>query len=617
MNLVFQSRRAVSPVIAAILLIVLTIAGTTVLIAVMSNIEESSPEFDTTNASIGSDTTEIPDLSMDIVKLSKLTSLLVEGFEEYVNITISVTYNGPTPFLYVMDFDIIVNGIKLDEISSWSIVEVTGATYTTQLGEYSGYQQVSGSTAVYLVSLINPENPYARIPNETNFIYEVKVGTEQGEISHIFQKEKLSEIIFNNVFYRVAIFHNGLGANWPVDSAASQYEDTLRTYNGTNKLYFNYSRIRDAYDYTNPTLFNVTELILNYDIIVIDIWAVPLSISNVILQLHQAGKSLIFYGSLSNLGQDTPTINSFIDYPLTENITGLIPVLYNGRGPRLTDNYYSFNATQSLVLVGLSGVSFNEVEDRDRGDTSGFDIADLTTNPNATITTYGEAHYYFERSGQILLNHTGPLLVKNERSLSHGRVYSFVWKHDQSLGSRSSSIVDAAQLDILRKNMISSIIQEEDRTISQSSATLSFDLRLLNTQSRWGSYNFDAEITITVLDGDVQDRTLSVTLDMPDQFTFSDYTPRGNIYVYLDNILVLNNLTVSINSLDNTLQIPIGSNYRGDILMNSVIRILIIGDTRRTLTFDNFDRNNFYDWIVSATYDSFGTASSTFSIRLP
>ncbi|MDH5404498.1 MAG: hypothetical protein OEY49_18505, partial [Candidatus Heimdallarchaeota archaeon] len=106
-------------------------------------------------------------------------------------------------------------------------------------------------------------------------------------------------------------------------------------------------------------------------------------------------------------------------------------------------------------------------------------------------------------------------------------------------------------------------------------------------------------------------------LDMPDQFTFSDYTPRGNIYVYLDNILVLNNLTVSINSLDNTLQIPIGSNYRGDILMNSVIRILIIGDTRRTLTFDNFDRNNFYDWIVSATYDSFGTASSTFSIRLP
>ncbi|MDH5403345.1 MAG: type IV pilin, partial [Candidatus Heimdallarchaeota archaeon] len=68
MNLVFQSRRAVSPVIAAILLIVLTIAGTTVLIAVMSNIEESSPEFDTTNASIGSDTTEIPDLSMDIVK---------------------------------------------------------------------------------------------------------------------------------------------------------------------------------------------------------------------------------------------------------------------------------------------------------------------------------------------------------------------------------------------------------------------------------------------------------------------------------------------------------------------------------------------------------------------
>lgn len=625
LRMLFKKRRAVSPIIATILLISVSLAAGTAISVILSNIEDSTPTVQTDSALgvVGSSSLNEFELTTDVTELSGDILLIQQDIFDYVSLTIELTYTGSNAFIYVIDFDILVYGIKLDDISPWKIDSAQGATYTTVNGEYGGYKHDNGVSVQYVLMVEDPLNARARVPDQTTFSYEVKIGEEPGIISDKVLKERESKVIFNYITYNVSIFH--WGSTFQTQEAAKQLEDTLSTINGTNNMFFIYSRAVDAFDISDPAVIssiNVTAISEKYEMVLVDKWVVPTGAGGVIKQIHESGTSLIFYGTLidfsSGNNKDPQDAIDNIDYTVTENITGLIPMVYDqGGNIRGTRNSYGFVSALDGVLTGLGGQTFEEVPSqinqlfqRSIGDTEGFDVAALTTSPQG-FDVLGNATYEFYNTRRIsdfspstlLWENNGPLLIrKNKVTNVSGDVYAFTWKTHEEFNDRGATKTDEYHLANIRENMILSLVSELERQTFEY-AELTFDELKLTVRN--GNTRFKIEVTATVTNADINGATLEVTIDLPDELSLNTgifATPRYAMYINGSQVVSNEFFGIDLDTNDNTFFIDVGEVYTENIPENTQIRIVIDG-LAGWLRLNNAD-TNFYDWFITMDYQS-------------
>ena len=626
MTRIVRSHRGISPVIATILMITISIAAAATVSVVLSNFQNNTSSSTSDNYNLGTGGSTSSGISVDsqIIKLSTDSQLKLNGLNDYTKLSINVTYTGSAAYIYIIDFDVIVFGDKLDDFSLWSITGATGAFYTSKDGNYAGYKQANGTSAVYTVEVADINNARARVPYQTSFTYEIKIGQTPGEISQVIQKTHEARTIFNAVYYNVAILHHGTIAT--VDSAAYQFDQTLRfsTLNGTNRLFYLYDPAKDAYDYTAGPL-NATYLALTYDIVIVDKWAVPVQLSSVLEYLHKNGTRLIFYGDLIEFGTTKATVAPMINATATEDITGVIPAMYDpntnptGRGWKTTDNGYSFTNDQVGLLFGLQSASFSEINSWagfGTGDTYGLDAATLTGNSSMQVSVFGTAYYNFDSSRDgTYWSHVGPMLVENEQVTNeYGRVITYVWKTRINMGG--ATVADSSHLDRLRRNMISSIIAEDDRLANTQPAQISIDSLDFSFTS---NTRFNVYVFATVTEGTVKNGTLNFEIDMPDMLNFSMWNlfQTVDIQIQTDPAATPISLTQSLDlGNGNVVNIDIGAVYAPSLPTGTQIMLMLPGGNwNRHLIIDQqwLEPEN---WRVTATFDIVGYTSNIYSVAL-
>jgi hypothetical protein len=221
LSLLLRQRRAISPVIASLLIITLAIVGGAGISVVLNNIEDNTPNvqssdnLDNFGSSALTQSTDL-DVSISLEKLAHNAEILAsEGKKYYTSIAVKLSYSGPSSApssLYVIDFDFYVYGVKLDETASWQIRSASGASGPyDQGGNFEGYKQLKGTTATYIVAMNDADLNIieARIPADASFTYQAKVGTSAAKITHFIINEELSKLVLNPVYYNVSIFHYG------------------------------------------------------------------------------------------------------------------------------------------------------------------------------------------------------------------------------------------------------------------------------------------------------------------------------------------------------------------------------------------------------------------------
>ncbi|MHA2100219.1 MAG: archaellin/type IV pilin N-terminal domain-containing protein [Candidatus Kariarchaeaceae archaeon] len=625
----FSKRRAVSPIIATILLISVSLAAGVAVSVILSNVDESSPTVETESALgiSGSSSLNTVNIVTDVTELSGDILLMQQNVFDYVSLTIELTYTGSEAFIYVIDFDVLVYGNKLDDISQWTIDSADGAVLTSVNGAYGGWKHAQGDTINYVLVVEDPNNPQARVPDKTTFSYEVKYGHEAGIISNKVLKERESKIIFEYVAYNISLFH--WGSSFIATSAASQLEQTLSFINGTNNMFFLYTRSADAYDISNQAvvdLLNITAINEQYEMVLVDKWVVPNAFqggspTNIITQLHEMGTSLVFYGTLLEFTSlNNPNYNEVmnsIDLTATKNITGLVPNPYDQAGnARGSQNSYRFFASLDGSLTGLATQTFTEVPSqlnqllgRSIGDIIGFDAAELTDTPegfdvlgNATYNIYSERRESQQGPANELFTNNGPLYIRKNKVINvTGEVYAFTWKTTDNFRDTGAIKIDEYHLTNARENMILSLVSELERQ-SFEYAELVIDDMTLNVNQ---NTRFQIEVTATVTNADVNGGTLELTVDMPDQLQINNFplwAPRYDMFVNGSQVVSNGYFGLTLDYVTNTYFVDVEQDYTGNIPENSVILIRI----EALFTWIRLDvaDTNYYDWFITMDFES-------------
>ncbi|MHA2091630.1 MAG: type IV pilin N-terminal domain-containing protein [Candidatus Kariarchaeaceae archaeon] len=595
-------RRAVSPVISSLLLIALAIAGASTVAIIMSNSQDTAPTIDS-SLNIGSSSGSTYKGTLTLEGLTKDPILFQEGINDYVRITVKLDYTGDYDKIYAMDLDIHEYGVKLDDFSQWSVVKAEDAETGNPLpiisdsnGNFLGYEQSKGTSALYTVEVTDRSIELGRLEKDAAFTYVLKVGSEPGIISHLFSNEELSKTVFNVIWYKVAIIHDGQDSG-DTATALSQWQTTLRDINGTNRAFFNYTETRDAYDSSLGPI-NGTALGEEYDIVISAEWAIQPSLSTTFSEIHSSNSSLIFYGSIipNSIYQNfnataSAEISGVIPSPNPANIpSGLIGSLFY-----TSDNSYTFNSTNDMLLLTLSGQSGTP------DDIQAYDAATLASGYG--LSTYAEITYDVNRrwgqGNRDVFDHTGPLLVLKSENFTAGtgRTITFTGNHQVILASHG---------DALRRNMVFKIIESTERL---SETTGEFHFNSFEVGRFWRFVFFDA--TGSVTGGDILDNTLQLTFMFEGNFDWNSFNGQADITV---GSTTINNLpfTIDNSGVNDTIFIDIGANYVGNIVEGSTIHISFTQLLRR----NNNRIPDDYDWRVDAVYqDLVGAIKDTHLIQ--
>ena len=548
----FRNTRGVSPVIAIILLIAIGIAGGSAVLLVLNAANDRQIRAE---SKLG-DTEASGTLELDfaLLKLSRDPTLTFANITDYSIITVRVINTG-SKAVYIIDFDLTVYGEKLDDYSPWTITTVSGATYQSAGTLYLGYKQDADTTALYTVQLEDLNNTLARIPDQTTFTYEIKYGETAGIVEHISKKEQISAITFKALFYNIALFH--FEQNWTQRDSPGQWEITLQEVNSTNNLFFFYDRASDAYEYNATDIINpinTTAFAQEYDVVLMDKWAVPFALDSILTDLHGAGIPILFYGGLDPLVTSGADISTKINFTATEDLTGVTPQPYMGSTPLSrfafgSNNTYTFNSSTENILYGMSGQTFIErgIAENiwDLADVYGFDIANFTTIEPA-FEVYGSAwhRYYnvrekndFKPETQIY-NQTGVVLTHKIAVEQTGEVFSYIWKTNEDLPlDRTGDIFDkygiitsSGHLSSVRFNMLTSVTSEVDRILDTEATVI---ITSINIDFRYSFTNliFDFEINGLVTESAVLQNSLNLTLDFPDDIKFDDNNETYHLYI--------------------------------------------------------------------------------------
>ncbi|MCY3410352.1 MAG: hypothetical protein INQ03_01835 [Candidatus Heimdallarchaeota archaeon] len=516
-----RSKRAVSPVIASLLIIALSVAAGVAVNTVFSNLD-STPTVETTDDTLIGTNIDSDELDVSISLVKSSYDLAIYSAEEkkyYTSIKVQLTYesssSGPD-FMYVFDVDIFVYGEKLDEIATWSIDGVQGASMETDAeGNFMGYKQAKGQSATYTVVLSDVSNKQARVPYETSFTYRAKFGQSPGIIDQYVEAEEISKIVFNVIRYNVTIFHYGQNL---ADTTSSLFKwvNTININNGSNKIYFLFDVNEDIYDISNNDhinrISNFTEWSSYTHLVLFAEWAIHNDASAIANQIHKANIPMAFAGTVEHIWDQ---LNS----TATELITGTIPrssFINQLSKWVIANNYYQFNTSLSSLLVDIAGVEENPYLDAD-----GYDAATI----NSTIAhQLGISHIelLFKFGLFVLFNHTGVLLSLKEANSTLGTniVTSFVIDH------RSATYVDTVY-----RNMLFYAFQDPERIIISNARITIDSFTMTDIADRRDNFREDPEfrITATVSGGDIS--TANFTISMEESINWRSTSGTADIVI--------------------------------------------------------------------------------------
>lgn len=630
----FRNTRGVSPVIAIILLIAIGIAGGSAVLLVLNAANDQQIQAESKLADSESSGTVSVDFS--ITQLSRDPSLTVTNVTDYSIVIIGVVNTG-SKAVYIIDFDISVYGEKLDDYSPWTITGATGATYQSSGGFYLGYKQDVDTTAQYTVQIEDLNNTLGRIPFQTTFTYQIKYGETAGIIEHISQKERISKVIFNAIFYNIALFH--YRQNWTQLDASGQWEITLQEVNTTNNLFFLYNRESDAYEYNTTDIvnpINITAFAKKYDVVLMDRWAVPFSIDSILTDLHRAGVPILFYGGLDPLVTSGADIPTKINFTATLDLNGVTPQPYIGTSPCPipmkknscgSQNTYTFKNSLDNVLYGISGQTFNEtgiaIDIWDLADVYGFDIANFTTN-ELEFEVFGTTlHEYHSTSRtknftpqNLIYNQTGVILThKSAVENQTGEVYTYIWKTNEDLPlDRTGDIYDkygritsSGHLSSIRFNMLTSVTSAVDR-ILETEATVVITSINIDFKFSFTNLIFDFEINGLVTEAAVLQNSLTLSLNLPDGINFKDSNETYHLYIDGSLTDAWSNHKVFFNAVDNIMDFDL-TWYSGGISAGATFRITVdrgfmaeFNDNDWIHIKDSYTTNS--SWVVTGNYIS-------------
>jgi fibronectin type 3 domain-containing protein len=410
----------------------------------------------------------------------------------------------------------------------------------------------------------------------------------------------------------------------------------MNSLNGTNRIFFNYSRSADAYDYrNNPGSIVGLTVAQEYDVVIVDTWAVPMVISNELSIIHQNQTRLIFYGSLANIAATTADIPTVFNVTATQEITGLTPAPYDGTGSGnivYSSNSYAFYDTTSSVLAGLAGRTFEELEDNSAGGTGGqnpgicntetstggigdvfgFDIANMT-GPSSNYLSHGVSNYdYDDNNRNPIFSYIGTLMSEKFNNTVFGEnetlVYSFVWKHNNSLAPPGADLTDSTQLSQIRINMLSAVLQESNRVFTSDPKVRidAFSIDIPSNSNKW----FDLFVDGTVLENDIINGSMSITIDMPNEYQFQGCVPAQSGDFYINGILKSNSIRVSILT-DHIVSIDIGDYSTDTISAGSSFRLEL--GAINTKLFKIAADETVYNWDVTIETGDYSGVTKTYA----
>jgi chitodextrinase len=342
------NKRAISPVIASVMLVGLAIAGGAVVALIINNSINFSPTIDSDEGLGLSGIRDPIDASVSVVKLAKL-----ENVRYYESIDIRVTFNGPHDQIFVYDVDIEVDGIKLDEFSEWKIVNNGPGSVATfkEDDSFGGYRQFKGSSVVYKVAPEDVSNLFARIYDTDSFTFKVKVGTVQGLITHTLTNVQYATEVFEPIFFNVTLFHYNQNPS-ATSSAVYQIEQRLIGLNGSKEAYFLYNPSVDRFDTSTDTI-DVEYILSRTDILITAEWGINTDVAAHYYTLRDNGLSMFFFGSIASL-----QAAGKYDNTATLEITGneLTPTLdFNPSDNEILWGKYEYALSSDPLLFGLSG----------------------------------------------------------------------------------------------------------------------------------------------------------------------------------------------------------------------------------------------------------------------
>ena len=278
----FLSKRSTSPVIAILFIIILVIAGGGLIAGVLH-----SGIFDysfTSEAQLAENDPKIS-LSVDNRIMVELDNGLY-----YNTIDVVLQFSGPHSELYVFDFDIIVDGTKLDEIEEWLILS-TDSSVTFTKGRFTGYFQEQGSER-YTIGLLDSDNQFAHLKTQNDYSVEVTVGHEKGISSHTYRADFPREAPVLN--YSITVIRKNVAElfnNWPGNNKRNEdlndLIDILKSQSDVNFMIDEYFSDDEFVDWT--AVASVTDLMI-YDTVAFNDDDAP-----IIAEFYDTRVDILFY----------------------------------------------------------------------------------------------------------------------------------------------------------------------------------------------------------------------------------------------------------------------------------------------------------------------------------
>lgn len=581
-------RHAVSPIVAMMLIIVMTVAGAGAVALIYNNFVNTDSTFDTTDATTLSAYTQSDiNATLEISKLARMPDA-----SYFSSIDLTVDFNGPEPYIYIFDIDLVVDGIKLDTYAEWSIVDWGDAERTTnQYNQFTGYKQAQGTSVTYKVNLTDSSVIFARLGVKSGFDYEVVVGTEQGIVSAVLKDIQLSTNVFNDVTYKVALLNYKQTLTDPT-SVIAKLQTILVDLNGTNKIYFLFNNATDIYDTNNG--LNGTYIGETYDIVINAEWAINIDVATEYQKIYELATPMVFLGALDALYNDNKIANS-----TTYDITGTWYTpdtnSYSDKRYSLISNY-TISSAMDPILASIRGISGTFASTLNSLHSIGW-----VNSSRSDIIRYGIINYdlYYQQKPKkplILENqYMGGLLALRRQNLTanHREVITLPYEDD---------IMDDSFRNIIWRNIILTVVLEPERVSPQASVHSNSDT--ITDWSKVGrKYYFSFVLNFTVVEGDIKDGSLLLDYQIPTVYKIKD----GSSYTTTIRVGNQAPITTTITvDRQNHFTLNISSLVTGNIVQNTQISIKFFD-----IILNKKPSKNCQEWIATFSFERLDSTVDT------
>ncbi len=523
-----KGTRSISPLIAIGLLIALALFGGATVAVILSQTGDTTPQpFSALNASAANN---LILARAEIVQVTEYPDPLIS--DDVIGIEVEITNFGLAPF-YIQDVDVVVGSTRLDDFADWKIQETTGAIKVNSQGlqfqpgdTEGGYMQSPGKVS-YFVELDPSEydNSFARIPFDAPlFFANVKIGNLPAQTDEIVPSQSVAlRDFYSPVGYRIALFHHGAETSSARRDFEKMFTDSRFTgLTSSKNMNFSFDPAVDEYDFSSPNHgINATQIALDYDAVIVTMWAVHNNIAKELTELFNSGVALVFYGSLVDFGNYNQIVAE-INQTATELIAG---ITFEGcatcdtvktKDTKANNTYWFEPGTKPGIVADLLPYSVF-FEEKKKMDKFGYDIANVSQNPLISTKVYGYHRYELrdkKNNDALFLNKTSPLLVVRETA-SNKKVVSFIMNHESQVKKKPND-----HRYLIPRNLLFAALGEDRKLIRHTEVVVnSFTLTQNPSNARKFRISFRAQVT----EGDINLKNggLNFTLYLPTDYTIN------------------------------------------------------------------------------------------------